>query len=117
MKGNTTMFYAITLIEHTAVNGKTTLSELVNKYGLKQPFLEQVGAKLSRAGILLCKKGPGNGYTLAKPANDITLSEVNIAITDVPVTAKAKYEGADSFNDKMETALKGIAVTELFFKE
>ena len=43
-------------------------------------FLEQVFATLRRAGVVRSRRGAAGGYTLARPAGDITVLEVVAAL-------------------------------------
>jgi Rrf2 family iron-sulfur cluster assembly transcriptional regulator len=39
-------------------------------------YLEQIFQRLRRAGLVESKRGPGGGYTLARPASEISLREI-----------------------------------------
>jgi Rrf2 family protein len=43
-------------------------------------YLEQIFQRLRRAKLVLGKRGPGGGYTLARPAAEITLRDVIEAV-------------------------------------
>jgi Rrf2 family protein len=43
-------------------------------------YLEQIFQRLRRARIVQGKRGPGGGYTLARPASEITLRDVIEAV-------------------------------------
>jgi Rrf2 family protein len=43
-------------------------------------YLEQIFQRLRRAHLVLGKRGPGGGYTLARPASEITLRDVIEAV-------------------------------------
>lgn len=43
-------------------------------------YLEQIFQRLRRAKIVRGKRGPGGGYTLARPASEITLRDVIEAV-------------------------------------
>jgi Rrf2 family protein len=43
-------------------------------------YLEQIFQRLRRAKLVRGKRGPGGGYTLARPAQDITLRDVIEAV-------------------------------------
>jgi Rrf2 family protein len=43
-------------------------------------YLEQIFQRLRRAKLVTSKRGPGGGYSLARPASEITLREVVEAI-------------------------------------
>jgi len=53
---------------------------------IPQNFLENILAELRRAGIVLTHRGPGGGSSLARPAADITVGEILLAI-DGPLAA------------------------------
>jgi Rrf2 family protein len=59
------------------------IQELATKEKIPIKFLEQILLSLRRAGILSSKRGVGGGYTLLRPAAEITLGEV-ISIFDGP---------------------------------
>lgn len=82
--------YALVGLQHLAakpygtVIGPTTLAE---EAGLPAPFMAKIFHKLARNGILSSHRGRVRGYALARPAEQITVSEVLEAI-----------EGADLFS-------------------
>ena len=39
-------------------------------------YLEQIFQRLRRAGLVDSKRGPGGGYTLARPAAEVSLREI-----------------------------------------
>jgi len=43
-------------------------------------YLEQIFQRLRRAGLVEGKRGPGGGYTLARPASELTLLAVAEAV-------------------------------------
>ncbi len=50
--------------------------QLAEARGLRAPFVAKVLSSLSRAGIVSGTRGPGGGYTLARPPKAITLREI-----------------------------------------
>jgi Rrf2 family protein len=60
------------------------VQELSRAEKIPDKFLEQILLILRRGGLLTSKRGLGGGYTLHKPASEITLGEV-IAIMDGPL--------------------------------
>ena len=52
--------------------------------GIARPYLMRVLATLVTAGIVASRKGPGGGYSLARPASEISLRDVMRAI-DGPI--------------------------------
>lgn len=58
------------------LNKQCTLSEVCSKINKSQKYAEVVLAKLKKAGIVNSYRGVKGGYTLAKPASEITITEV-----------------------------------------
>lgn len=52
---------------------------------VSQSYLEQLFAKLRRAGIVKSTRGPGGGYSLSRPARDISLADIFIAENGEPL--------------------------------
>lgn len=50
--------------------------EAARRQGLPADFLAKIFQKLTHAGILTSRHGPGGGYALAKPAGRISLIEI-----------------------------------------
>ncbi|MEM7411886.1 MAG: Rrf2 family transcriptional regulator [Myxococcota bacterium] len=50
------------------------------RQGVPTRYLEQIFVRLRRAGLVHSKRGPGGGYTLARPAGTISLREVVEAV-------------------------------------
>ena len=61
---------------------------VAEELGLPRRFLEQQFGMLAKAGILQCRRGAGGGCELARPAEDITVKDVVVAldgeVLDVP---------------------------------
>ena len=68
-----------------------SLGELSKRQDISLPYLEQLFVKLRRAGLVESVRGPGGGYALARPANDIRVSEVLGAVDE---TVSAMHTGA-----------------------
>lgn len=64
-----------------AVVGLAAISE---RQHISQTYLEQLFAKLRRAGLVDSVRGPGGGYRLAHPASGISVAEIMAAV-DEPV--------------------------------
>ncbi len=56
------------------------LSDIASVGDMPLQFLEQVFAALRRADIVRSRRGAAGGYTLARPADDITVLEVVTAL-------------------------------------
>jgi Rrf2 family cysteine metabolism transcriptional repressor len=64
------------------------IAELARRREIPVQFLEQLFATLRRAGILRSQRGVKGGYSLARPAETITVLEL-VELLDGPVGAGA----------------------------
>jgi Rrf2 family protein len=71
---NRSVQHAALLLSSLKTRPGLTLKELCEENGISRHFMEQIGARLVRAGIIESKRGPGGGYSLAK--EEVTLAEV-----------------------------------------
>lgn len=65
-------------------SGPRSVRDIAERTGLPQPYLEQILLALKGAGLVRSKRGVGGGYVLARPAEDILLSEILSAV-DGPI--------------------------------
>jgi cysteine desulfurase len=87
MKLSTKGRYAVMAMVELASRGDakpTTLAEIAERQDISLSYLEQLFAKLRRAGIVRSVRGPGGGYVLAFPPRDTRISDIIIAV-DEPV--------------------------------
>ncbi len=68
--------------------GPVPIAELARRRSIPVQFLEQLFATLRRAGILRSQRGVKGGYTLARPADEITVLEL-VELLDGPLGASA----------------------------
>ena len=69
-----------------------SLAEIAEAQLLSLAYLEQLFARLRRAGLVLSARGPGGGYRLARAATAITLAEITDAVEE-PIRATRCEEG------------------------
>jgi Rrf2 family iron-sulfur cluster assembly transcriptional regulator len=69
-----------------------TLTEIATAQHLSVAYLEQLFARLRRAGLVASARGPGGGYRLARVAAEITIEEV-VEAADEPIAATRCDEG------------------------
>ncbi len=71
--------YAVTAMLDVALHahtGPVSLAEISSRQGISQAYLEQLFAKLRGKQLVNSLRGPGGGYTLAKPAAKISVSQI-----------------------------------------
>jgi Rrf2 family protein len=73
-------------------DGPVPIAQVAERRGMPVQFLEQLFATLRRDGILQSQRGVGGGYTLARPADRITVLEVVQAL-DGRVGEEAREAG------------------------
>jgi Rrf2 family transcriptional regulator, cysteine metabolism repressor len=64
--------------------GPVPIAELARRREIPVQFLEQLFATLRRAGILRSQRGVKGGYTLARPATEVTVLEL-VELLDGPL--------------------------------
>jgi len=83
MRLNTKMRYGsralIELARHYG-QGPLSLSEIAEAQGISVKYLEALLASLRSAGLLLAERGPGGGYLLARPPDEITLRDAFVVL-------------------------------------
>ena len=70
--------YAVVAMAELARSGErpVPIKELAERRGIPEQFLEQLFSTLRRAGLLTSHRGMKGGYTLSRPADEITVLEV-----------------------------------------
>lgn len=80
--------YAIKAVIHVARNQGnekgTSSSQIAEEEHIPKKFLESILLELRNAQILKSKRGKEGGYTLQKPATEISIAEI-IRIIDGPI--------------------------------
>lgn len=77
--------YAVTAMLDLALhthNGPTSLSDISQRQEISLSYLEQLFARLRRAGLVNSVRGPGGGYRLSQPAEAISVSKVIDAVNE-----------------------------------
>ncbi len=61
-----------------------TLADIANRQDISLSYLEQLFGKLRRGGIVRSVRGPGGGYRLANPMDQIRIADIILAV-DEPI--------------------------------
>jgi Rrf2 family transcriptional regulator, cysteine metabolism repressor len=79
--------YALSALVELHLHGDgapVPLAELARRRDIPVQFLEQLFATLRRAGVLRSQRGVKGGYTLGRPADQVTVLEV-VELLDGPL--------------------------------
>lgn len=85
MKLSTKGRYAVTAMMDLAIHdsiGPVTLADISQCQGISLSYLEQLFAKLRRAGLVEGVRGPGGGYRLARPSDQISVAAIITAVDE-----------------------------------
>jgi len=69
-----------------STNGPVALAAISGRQQISLSYLEQLFGKLRRAELVESTRGPGGGYSLGRPAADITVADIIVAV-DEPIDA------------------------------
>lgn len=80
MKVSTKVEYGLVALTDIALNtcndSSVTALGISERNGISQKYLEQIMPSLKQAGLIKAQKGLKGGYTLAKPAESIRMSDI-----------------------------------------
>ena len=62
--------------------GPITLADIAQRQGISLSYLEQLFARLRKRNLVSSVRGPGGGYTLGRPADDIYVAQVIAAVNE-----------------------------------
>jgi Rrf2 family transcriptional regulator, iron-sulfur cluster assembly transcription factor len=89
--------YAVMAMADLALHGgaerAVPLQEVARRQEISLSYLEQLFARMRRAGLVSGVRGPGGGYRLARTADATTVAEI-IAAVNEPIKATRCKEGS-----------------------
>lgn len=109
---------ALVLLASRPLGTSVAAGDLARELNLPKRFVEQQVTTLSHANIVTCRRGATGGCALARPASEVTVDEVVIAlhgtILDIPrqsdsATAELWDSGARALGD----FLRGVTLADL----
>lgn len=78
--------YAVTamldLAYHSERQGPVTLTDIAKRQHISLSYLEQLFARLRRAGMVEGVRGPGGGYQLSRITSQISIAEIICAVDE-----------------------------------
>ena len=107
-------------------NGPVTLAGISQRQKISLSYLEQLFGRLRRHALVQSTRGPGGGYTLARPMADVSVADIIYAV-DEPLDATqcgGKENCADdkrcmthelwaTLNKKMHEYLSSVSLADL----
>ena len=78
--------YAVTAMLDLAMHastGATPLSDISQRQSISRCYLEQLFRKLRKAQLVNSSRGPGGGYRLARPPENISLAHIIDAVDEI----------------------------------
>jgi Rrf2 family iron-sulfur cluster assembly transcriptional regulator len=107
-------------------NGPVTLAGISQRQKISLSYLEQLFGKLRRHELVESTRGPGGGYTLARPMREVSVADIIFAV-DEPLDATncagkenchedgpcMTHELWSNLNKKMIEFLDGVTLQEL----
>ena len=94
MKLSTKGRYAVIAMADIALSKKenlVTLGEISKRQNISMAYLEQLFVKLRRSKLVISVRGPGGGYKLARPPQQIGIVDI---LTAVEENVDAMSQGA-----------------------
>jgi len=80
------------LIDLSQAGQSARVKSIAERQDIPKRFLEQIFNRLRQADIVVGKRGPAGGYTLARPAHEIKLNTIMAALKPVPTEASTSGE-------------------------
>lgn len=94
-KGRYAVMAMADLALHGGADRAVPLQEVARRQEISLSYLEQLFARMRRAGLVSGVRGPGGGYRLARPAEDTTVAAI-IAAVNEPIKTTRCDGGAKS---------------------
>ena len=81
-------------------------TEIAQRQGIPEPYLEQLLLALRRAALVRSYRGPGGGYTLTRPPGAISLADVVAALEGPFVPPEEGLHDADQGVDPLTCPIR-----------
>jgi Rrf2 family iron-sulfur cluster assembly transcriptional regulator len=111
--------------------GPVSLAAISQRQQISVSYLEQLFSRLRQQGLVRSTRGPGGGYTLGRPAEEINLADIFLAVEAAASRpagepgdgAEAEYDEPmtrglwDSLSAKMLEHMRGISLRQLVLEQ
>ena len=109
MKFSTRVEYGMIALTDIALHSESGSSvsapDIAERQGISQKYLEQIMTHLKQAGIIRAQKGLRGGYTLARPADRIRMSEILNALDNSILEETESRGDSGSLRDAVNVCL------------
>ena len=97
-KGRYAVMAMTDLARHSQDDGRAVcLSDIAARQEISLAYLEQLFARLRRAGLVKSVRGPGGGYQLAKPLSETNIADIVLSVDEpLHATRCSERKGADA---------------------
>ncbi len=92
-KGRYAVMAMADLALHAGAGEAVPLADIAERQKISLSYLEQLFARMRRAGLVSGVRGPGGGYRLARPAEATPIADIIDAV-DEPIKATRCKDGA-----------------------
>ncbi|MFZ5724194.1 MAG: Fe-S cluster assembly transcriptional regulator IscR [Pseudomonadota bacterium] len=89
--------YAVTAMLDLAINadrGPVSLADISERQAISISYLEQLFARLRKGGLVVSVRGPGGGYRLARPADEVYVASIIDAVDEQIDATRCGGEGS-----------------------
>jgi Rrf2 family iron-sulfur cluster assembly transcriptional regulator len=97
MKLSTKGRYAVMAMTDLAMSGANRpvpLGDIASRQEISLSYLEQLFAKLRRAGIVKSVRGPGGGYCLARATGETRIADIMLAVEEPVDVTRCQHKAA-----------------------
>ncbi|MBS3804201.1 MAG: Fe-S cluster assembly transcriptional regulator IscR [Oleiphilaceae bacterium] len=124
--------YAVTAMLDLALHadeGPVSLADISGRQDISLSYLEQLFSRLRREQLVLSVRGPGGGYRLGRPCDQLFIAEVVDAVNESLDTTRCKNHGDcqkgekclthhlwSDLSDQIHGFLSGISLADLMKK-
>jgi Rrf2 family iron-sulfur cluster assembly transcriptional regulator len=81
------------------VKAPVTLADIASRQSISLSYLEQLFARLRKAGLVESVRGPGGGYTLSRAAESIRVFDIMAAVDESVDVTRCEGEAKGCMDD------------------
>lgn len=119
MRLSTKVRYGLRALTHVAYRGYASAHVIAEQQAIPSRYLEEIIGELRKAGFVVGKRGPRGGYRLAKPADEIAVSDIINVLTTTTTTSTGEPQDEitrlveNSVDERFESAVGELSLEQL----